>query len=93
MADGTTVYTTDELMIVNAARRLGALAAAGRRVCFVGIGLPSTCELVMSAMHPGVTREQCVASTGWSLRFADEVVVTEPPTARELDAVRALQSA
>ena len=35
-------YTTDELMIVNAARQLGALAARGRPVCFVGIGLPST---------------------------------------------------
>ena len=35
-------YTTDELMIVNAARQLGALAAAGKSRCFVGIGLPST---------------------------------------------------
>jgi glutaconate CoA-transferase, subunit B len=38
----TTVTTTDEIMIVNAARQLGALAAAGKPVCFVGIGLPST---------------------------------------------------
>ena len=29
-------------MIINAARQLGALAAAGKPVCFVGIGLPST---------------------------------------------------
>ena len=35
-------FTTDELMIVNAARRLGELAADGHPVCFVGIGLPST---------------------------------------------------
>ena len=34
--------TTDEIMIVNAARQLGALAADGKPVCFVGIGLPST---------------------------------------------------
>ncbi len=34
--------TTDEIMIVNAARALGDLAATGRAVCFVGIGLPST---------------------------------------------------
>jgi glutaconate CoA-transferase subunit B len=33
---------TDEVMIVNAARKLGELAAAGKPVCFVGIGLPST---------------------------------------------------
>ncbi|MFZ9629438.1 MAG: CoA-transferase subunit beta [Ilumatobacteraceae bacterium] len=54
---------------------------------------PVTCELVMSALHPGVTREACVEATGWALRFAPDVAVTEPPTARELDAVRALQSA
>ena len=34
--------TTDAVMIVNAARKLGELAAAGKPVCFVGIGLPST---------------------------------------------------
>jgi glutaconate CoA-transferase, subunit B len=34
--------TADEVMIVNAARQLGVLAAAGKPVCFVGIGLPST---------------------------------------------------
>jgi glutaconate CoA-transferase subunit B len=39
---GTTTFSTDEVMIVNAARQLGALAAAGHPVCFVGIGLPST---------------------------------------------------
>ena len=33
---------TDEVMIVDAARRLGDLAANGKPVCFVGIGLPST---------------------------------------------------
>ena len=33
---------TDAVMIVNAARKLGQLAAAGKPVCFVGIGLPST---------------------------------------------------
>jgi glutaconate CoA-transferase subunit B len=38
----TSTATTDEIMIVNAARQLGALAAAGKPVCFVGIGLPST---------------------------------------------------
>jgi glutaconate CoA-transferase, subunit B len=41
-ASSDSAATTDEVMIVNAARRLGALAAGGRPVCFVGIGLPST---------------------------------------------------
>ena len=34
--------SADAVMIVNAARTLGELAAAGKPVCFVGIGLPST---------------------------------------------------
>lgn len=34
--------SSDELMIVAAARRLGELARDGHPVCFVGIGLPST---------------------------------------------------
>lgn len=54
---------------------------------------PDTCELVMSALHPGVTREQCVEATGWALRFADEVAVTEAPSALELETLRALQAA
>lgn len=38
----TATATTDEIMIVSAARQLGTLAAQGKPVCFVGIGLPST---------------------------------------------------
>jgi glutaconate CoA-transferase subunit B len=34
--------STDDVMIVNAARALGERAGAGKAVCFVGIGLPST---------------------------------------------------
>lgn len=54
---------------------------------------PETCELVMSALHPGVTREQCTEATGWALRFADDVSVTEAPRALELETLRALQAA
>jgi glutaconate CoA-transferase, subunit B len=42
MSDVMAPPSTDDVMIVNAARQLGTLAAAGRGVCFVGIGLPST---------------------------------------------------
>src|SRR3954463_1730198 len=45
-------YSTDELMIVNAARRLGALAAAGKPQCFVGIGLPSTAANLARRLYP-----------------------------------------
>ncbi|MGZ4761562.1 MAG: CoA-transferase subunit beta, partial [Ilumatobacteraceae bacterium] len=45
-------YRTDELMIVNAARQLGALAAAGKSRCFVGIGLPSTAANLARRLYP-----------------------------------------
>jgi glutaconate CoA-transferase subunit B len=54
---------------------------------------PDTCELVVVAMHPGVTREQVVAATGWAVRFADSVETTAEPTAVELETLRALQAA
>src|SRR4026209_2521882 len=47
-----TEYTNDELMIVNAARHLGALAAAGKPQCFVGIGLPSTAANPARRLYP-----------------------------------------
>jgi len=50
MSEWTPVWTTDELMEINAAR---ALAAAG--TCFVGIGLPSTAaNLARSTVNPGL---------------------------------------
>jgi glutaconate CoA-transferase, subunit B len=54
---------------------------------------PATCELVVVALHPGVSRDQVVAGTGWAVRFVDAVGVTDEPTAHELDALRALQAA
>ena len=39
-------------MIVNAARQLGVLAAAGKRRCFVGIGLPSTAANLARRLYP-----------------------------------------
>ncbi len=40
---------------------------------------PKSCELVMTSMHPGVTRDQCTAATGWPLRFADDLGQTALP--------------
>jgi hypothetical protein len=45
-----------------------------------------THEFVVTALHPGVTREQVVAATGWAIRFADQVSTTEAPTEVELTA-------
>jgi glutaconate CoA-transferase subunit B len=52
---------------------------------------PITKELEVTHLHPGITREQVAAATGWPLRFRQTVQETAPPTAEELDALRDLQ--
>lgn len=51
---------------------------------------PDTCELVLTAVHPGVDPADARAATGWDLRIADELERTAPPTRRELDVLRGL---
>jgi glutaconate CoA-transferase subunit B len=53
---------------------------------------PDARELVLVRLHPGVAVEEARGATGWDLRVADEVDETEPPTATELDALRALKT-
>lgn len=50
---------------------------------------PGSRELVVTSIHPGVTREKIRAATGWDLRFANEVNETAQPTQTELGALRA----
>jgi glutaconate CoA-transferase, subunit B len=50
-------------------------------------------ELVLTAVHPGVTVDDVLAATGWDLRVADDVATTEAPSDVELAALRALQAA
>jgi glutaconate CoA-transferase subunit B len=75
--------------------RLG-LRGAGPRWIITDLGVlepdPVTCELTMSALHPGVTREQAIAATGWPLRFRDHVDATPLPTENELTSLRELQA-
>jgi len=49
-------------------------------------------EFVVTSIHPGVTREQIVAATGWAIRFADDVQTTEAPSDVELAALRDLEA-
>jgi glutaconate CoA-transferase subunit B len=53
---------------------------------------PQTKEMTVVSIHPGVTREQIQENTGWTVRYADTVAQTEPPTARELDVLRDLHA-
>jgi glutaconate CoA-transferase subunit B len=45
-------------------------------------------EMTVTSIHPGVTREQIAANTGWPVRYAGNVADTPPPTATELQVLR-----
>jgi glutaconate CoA-transferase subunit B len=49
---------------------------------------PQTKEMTVTSIHPGVTREQINDNTGWTVRYAANVVETRPPTADELTVLR-----
>ena len=51
-----------------------------------------TAELTVTALHPGVTRDQVQAGCGWTLRFAGELVETPAPTAQEIEILRDLHA-
>jgi glutaconate CoA-transferase subunit B len=52
----------------------------------------ATCELTLTALHPGVSAEDVRRATGWPLRVAEQVEVGAPPSAEELGALRALKT-
>ena len=53
---------------------------------------PASKELMLTALHPGVTVDEVRAETGWSLEVAAELAETTSPTERELSALRALKT-
>jgi glutaconate CoA-transferase subunit B len=74
-------------------RRAGLLfGGVSRVVTTLGVfGFrPDDRRMRLEAVHPGVTREQVRAETGFEVLEAAEVAVTEPPTAEELSQLRAL---
>lgn len=77
-------------------RELG-LRGAGTTMIVTDLGImepdPADEELVMVALHPGVTAEQAAAATGWTLRFSEQLTTTDPPTEVELATLRAIQAA
>jgi glutaconate CoA-transferase, subunit B len=53
---------------------------------------PATNELVLTAVHPGVSVEQERNATGWELRVVANLQITPKPNASELAALRDLQA-
>ncbi|WP_345636285.1 CoA-transferase subunit beta [Rugosimonospora acidiphila] len=74
--------------------RLG-LRGAGPRTVITDLGVlepdPETCELTLTAVHPGVGLDEVRARTGWPLRVAESLRQTDPPTPTELAALRRLR--
>ncbi len=47
-------------------------------------------EAYLASVHPGVSVEEVLANTGWTLRVADELIETLPPSDQELRIMRQL---
>jgi glutaconate CoA-transferase subunit B len=72
------------------------LRGGGPSVVITDIGVlepdPRSCELTLTALHPGRTVDEARSATGWPLRVADVVAETEPPSAEELRVLRRLDA-
>jgi glutaconate CoA-transferase, subunit B len=67
---------------------------AGEQVVITDLGvLRRDRELVLEALHPGVTLDQAREATGWELEVADDLRTTDPPTQQELALLRELKAA
>ncbi len=52
---------------------------------------PQTRELVVTSLHPGVSREDVIEATGWAIRFSSDLTTTAEPADEELEVLRALK--
>lgn len=53
---------------------------------------PDTRELVLTALHPGISPERVRAETGWELQVSADLKVTTAPTAAELTTLRGMRT-
>jgi glutaconate CoA-transferase subunit B len=76
--------------------RLG-LRGNGPQLVITDIGVlepdPDTCELTLTRLHRGATVEAAKQATGWDLAVSAQLTETDPPSERELTALRALKEA
>jgi len=74
-------------------RRSGARGKGPTRV-ITDMGVlepdPVTKELILTAIHPGIQIEDVVKATGWKLKIAPDLKITEPPSTHELQVLREL---
>ncbi len=76
--------------------RLDFTTSRGDRVRVVvtdlGVLEPRDGELTLVAVHPGVSADDARAATGWELRVARDLRVTDAPDEDELAALRSLET-
>jgi glutaconate CoA-transferase subunit B len=87
------VERLDFLTSVGRPRRPGG-AGVTCVVTDLGVLAPDeTGELVLAELHPEISVEEAREATGWNLRVASGLQPGSPPTAEELQALRALEPA
>jgi glutaconate CoA-transferase, subunit B len=72
-------------------REAAHLRGAGPQAVVTDLGIlepDETGELVLTALHPGATREQAVENTGWDLKAAPDLRTTDPLSETELRILR-----
>lgn len=78
------------------ARERAGLPGKGPTGVITDLGIlrpdPDTRELTLTSIHPGASIEQAIASTGWALKVADTIAVTQSPTPDELSVLRDLHA-
>lgn len=72
-------------------RRAARLRGAGPLAVVTDLGIlepDQNGELILTALHPGVSIEAAKANTGWELKIATELKITPAPTEAELRILR-----
>jgi glutaconate CoA-transferase, subunit B len=86
--------TSPGFLTGHGARSRTSMRGAGPQAVITDFGLltpePVTDELQLTALFPGVTAAAAIAATGWPLQVAAEVATLAPPTADEIETLRAL---
>jgi glutaconate CoA-transferase subunit B len=72
-------------------RESANLRGAGPQAVVTNLGIlepDETGELILTALHPEIQVEQVRQNTGWELKTAPELRVTDPPSSQELSILR-----
>ena len=75
----------------NGERQAAGLRGGGPQAVVTNLGIlepDDSGEMILTALHPGCTLEQAQENTGWPLKAAAQLRLTEPPTAEELRILR-----